>query len=505
MSRRALLLYPYQLYSIDLLPKDVDEVVLVEEPLLFGTDYQHRMYIHKQKLVFFRATMRRYMKEELWPAGFEVDYIEEGHINETEDVVEKLKEFSEVLMFELNDDILARRLMTAIEDHPEGPEVTILRNPNFFLSVEDCNSYFKSNEDKGFMDFYQWQRERFNILINPTTYKPLEGKWGVETKSKKLPKNAHPPTFRVFGSNEFVDEARKYVDKNFPDNPGSTTDFPWPTSRKEALEWLDEFLDNRLEKYGDYLDSIEESVPWMYHSAISPVLNNGFLQPYEIVDRTLLAAEQNKLSPQTIEPFIRNIVGWREYIRALYRKQNAKLRTANSYGHSRRMTHDWYNGTTGLAPVDHAINKVKARSYTHESERNSLLGSVMFMCEFHPGEIYRWYMEMFIDAYDWMVVPYVYGLSQDAAGLSDAHPGIDDSEYILSVSHYEKGEWSDVWDGLYYRAVEKHKERFKKNPGMKNSVKKLALLNENRRRIIGYRAKDFLKAKTITQDHPIKP
>jgi deoxyribodipyrimidine photolyase-related protein len=500
MSKNALLLYPNQLFAVEELPKDVDEVVLVEEPLVFGTDQQHIMYMHKQKLVFLRATMRRYMDETLWPAGYKVDYIEFSHLTETEDIVEKLKEFDHVSIFEIDDDVLNRRLMSAIDSHPEAPDVTIIPSPNFYLSVEDCNKFFSNKNKSSYQNFYQWQRERFNILIDPKTYKPLEGKWNIEIKSKRLPVDHTPPSFQVFGSNEFVGEAVEYVNNHFPDNPGSVTDFPWPTNHSEAIAWLQEFLEHRLEEYAVYHDAIDGKMPWMYHSGISPLINCGLLQPAEVVNATIEYAQKQSMTASIIEPFVQNIIGRREYARALYRKYHVNLRTSNTYNHSRRMTHDWYSGTTGILPVDEVINKVKARSYTHQSERIMVLGNIMFLCEFHPDDVYRWFMEMLIDSYDWMVVPNIYGISQGALGSAETKPEISSSNFILSMSHYEKGDWSDVWDGLYWRCIEKYRNQFSKNKSMSIAVKQLDRLDENRKRIISYRAEDFLKTKTILDD-----
>ncbi len=499
MSKSAVLLYPNQLFHVDYLPRDVDEVILVEEPLMFGTDSQHRMYVHKQKLVFLRATMRRYTEQTLWPAGYKVDYIEHTHLTETEDIVEKLKDYDHISLFEIDDDIISRRLFSAIEAHPERPEITVVNNPNFYVSSADCRKFFEDKQHTRFADFYQWQRERFNIMIDQKTYKPLEGSWVLDTKKpKKLPASSKPPSFQIFGANNYVAEAIDYVNTQFPENPGSVTDFPWPTSHGEAEAWFLEFLQHRLEKYAMYEHAIDGDMPWMYHSAISPMLNCGLLQPQTVVDTAVNYAESKSIAPEVLEPFIRNIVGWREYVRAVYKKRHVTLRTANKYNHTRRMTHDWYSGTTGIQPVDDIIRKVHTRAYTHQAERIMVLGNIMFLCEFHPDEIYRWFMEMFIDSYDWTVVPNVYGLSQNAAGMDTSQPGISSSNYILSLSHYERGEWSDIWDGLYWRCVEKNKELFAKNPGMSRSVKQLERMNKNRKRIIGYRADDFLNAMTVT-------
>lgn len=499
----ALLLYPNQLYPVSELPADIDEVVLVEEPLFFGTDDQYKLLVHKQKLVVYRAAMRRYIEEELWPAGFKVDYIEFHQLQTSADIVEKLKQFDHVHIFEFSDDVLSRRLVDAIKSHPEAPEMSVLSSSNFFISHQESDQYFSKPGSGDFLKFYQWQRERFNILINPETYKPLEGKWGVVPKNRqRVPKDAPLPSFQVFGSNDFMTEAAEYVQKYFPENPGSIQDIPWPTNRQEANTWLQEFIAGRLKGYDLYAEAIDGQAPWLHHSAIGPMLNMGLLQASDVIAAVTNEHVVSEVPIEDIESFVRNILGHREYARGVYRKKHVEIRTANSFQNNRRMTSDWYLGTTGLPPVDDVIRKVQARAYTHQVERSMILGNIMFLCEFHPDEVYRWFCEMFLDTYDWNAVPEVYGLSQgaafDARGMG---PLISSSNYILNMSHYEKGEWCNIWDGLYWRAVEKHAEKFAKHPTLKIAVKQHARIDANRRRIMGYRAEDFLKTKTSQGQH----
>ncbi len=496
--KNILLLYPYQLFNVDELPGDAEQVILVEEPLLFGTDQQYPMFMHRQKLVFMRAAMQRYAKEVLWPAGYEVDYVEYHHMNETGDIVNKLSGAETVMYFDPTDDVLGRRLKSAIEGLSNKPTVHILESPNFFLKREEVESFFANKSKSFFTTFYQWQRERFNILINPDTYKPVGGKLSFDTENRKrLPKNHHLPSFQVYGSNEYVKEAKEYVAHHFPENPGSIEDFPWPTNHEEASDWLDEFLEHRLDNFGPYEDAIDGSAPWVYHSALSPVINAGLLSPREVVQRAMERHEKKEVPIASLEGFIRQVLGWREYIRGMYLKQHVSMRTGNTFAHNRRLTADWYNGTTGIPPVDDVINKVKTRSYAHHIERLMVVGNIMFLSEIHPDDVYRWFMEMFIDAYDWVMVPNVYGMSQYADGGSMVtKPYVSSSNYILKMSHYEKGEWCNVWDGLYWRFIEKNQERFKRNPRMSMMVQQLDRLSEERRRVIGYRADDFLNAKT---------
>ena len=145
------------------------------------------------------------------------------------------------------------------------------------------------------------------------------------------------------------------------------------------------------------------------------------------------------------------------------------------------------------------LKKTLTRGYAHHIERLMMVGNIMFLCDFHPDDVYRWFMEMYIDAYDWVMVPNVYGMSQYSDGGSmTTKPYVSSSNYILKMSHYEKDDWCDIWDGLYWRFIEKNQERFKKNPRMSMMVAQLNKLSRDRKRIIGYRADDFLKEKTST-------
>jgi len=441
MAKNALLLYPNQLFAVEFFTERCGRNCTCRRTFIVWrrratqnvcSQTEVNIYACVYALLYGRRTM----------AGpvIEVDYIEFHHLTESGDIVEKLKQFDEVEVFEVNDDVLSRRLLTAIEAHPEGPEVQIIKSPNFYLSVQDCNNFFANKKKSSFLDFYQWQRERFNILIDQKTYKPLEGKWNHKTNtSKRLPKNHTLPSFQVYGSNDFVSEATDYVNKNFPDNPGLTDDFPWPTSRQEANAWLQEFLKHRLEKYGNYIDAIDGEAPWLYHSGISLLLNAGLLHPQTVVDSAISYSKKENIPTSDVEVFVRQIVGWREYSRALYQKYHVVLRTANTYQHNRRMTNDWYMGTTGLPPVDDVVRKVQDRSYTHNAERLMILGNIMFLCEFHPDDVYRWFMEMFIDSHEWVTLPNVYGFSQGAPTIPGNGPTISNSSSIISMSHYEKG------------------------------------------------------------------
>jgi deoxyribodipyrimidine photolyase-related protein len=491
----ALILLPNQLFNPDFFPV-VDVVIVVEEPLLFGTDTQFPLPLHKQKLVLHRASMRQYIEEVLWTRDINVEYMELESVEFTAQPLVRAQHLGAelVYMFDPTDHAIEQRYKKALETEIKTPfELRIEPSPSFMLRRGEVQEYFGAKTNHKFADFYQWQRERFNILIDEN-YKPEGGKWSYDIENRKsLPKGHVVPGFASFGANSYVEDAKKWVEKNFKDNPGSVESFFWPTNHADAKAWLQDFIKTRLTDFGPYEDAIDGAAVLQYHSGISAPLNIGLLTPSEVIEAVI---EHHKKSPvplPSLEGFIRQVIGWREYVRGLYVTQQVSMRNANELGHSRNLGPAWWSAETGIPPLDDVISKVQAHAYAHHIERLMIVGNLMLLCETKPTEVYRWYMSLFIDAYDWVMVPNVYAMSQFSdLGSMVTKPYISGSNYILNMSHYEKGDWCDIWDGLFWDFVEKHSSLLAKNPRTSMMVKQLGKINPDRRRIIAYRAQDFL-------------
>lgn len=494
--KSAHLVYPHQLFKKEFLPEGITHIFLIEDPLYFGTDLKYPTFFHRQKLILHRASMRRYIEEVLWPGGYDVEYVSFSDISDSGDILQKLRGFDSATVFDVVDDVLQRRLQSALRSVPEAPVLQILDTPNFYLKQSEVAEYFGGSKKPAFSTFYQWQRERWNILIGDD-YKPVGGKWSFEESKKRLPEGEPVPTFEVFGSNKYVEEARDYVRKNFPNNPGNDTDFCWPTNHDEAEAWLHAFLKDRLEHFDPYAEAIDGQAPWAYHSGIAPSLNIGLLTPAEVVQAALHVHDKKAVPLPSLERFVQQILGWREYVRGTYQTHHVSLRSANAFGNKRKLTQDWYQGTTGIPPIDDVIKKVLARGYATPVERLMVLGNAMLLSEIDPQDVCNWFMEMMVDSYDWVLVPNVFAISQFADGGSVVTtPKCTNSDYILQMSYYQKDDWSDVWDGLYWNFIEKHRSMFTHNTHMKTVLTELDHMNEDRKRIIGYRAADFLNSKT---------
>lgn len=493
----ALLLYPHQLFSVEHLPA-VDLVYVIEEPLYFGTDTEYPVAFHKQKLILHRASMRRYVEEQLWSNNIDVEYLELADMQHSGEVLSHAQKAGAklVYMFDACDYLLEKRLQDALGSNVEAPfELRVLPSPDFLLRKGEIEEFFADKKNHSFAPFYQWQRERFNILIDKK-YKPVGGKWSYDADNRqKLPADVQVPGFASFGGNDYVKEATQWVEKRFPNNPGATNAFMWPTNHAEATAWLHDFIQHRLELFGPYEDAIDGQAMLLFHSGISAPLNCGLLTPQQVVQAVLEHHQKTPVALASLEGFIRQVIGWREYIRGIYVTQGSEMRSQNALGKQRRLSAAWWDGTTGLPPVDDVIAKVQQHAYAHHIERLMILGNSMLLCEIHPDEVYKWFMSMFIDAYDWVMVPNVYGMSQFSdLGSMVTKPYISGSNYIFNMSHYQKDDWCDVWDGLFWGFVQQHKELLAKNPRTSMMVKNLQRLNEDRKRIIHYRAQDFLNS-----------
>jgi deoxyribodipyrimidine photolyase-related protein len=253
-------------------------------------------------------------------------------------------------------------------------------------------------------------------------------------------------------------------------------------------------LQNRFEKFGIYEDAIVANESVLHHSVLSPMLNIGLLVPQQIIHRTIEISTKKQIPLNSLEGFIRQIMGWREFIKIVYEREGIKQRTKNYWNFKRKIPKSFWEGTTGIAPIDITIKKILANGYCHHIERLMVLGNFMLLCEFDPDEVYQWFMEMFIDAYDWVMVPNVYGMTQFAdGGLMTTKPYISGSNYLMKMSDYEKGEWQQVWDGLFWRFMHEHRSFFLSNPRIGMLVHTFDKMSDEKKQVHLSFANQFLQ------------
>ncbi len=249
---------------------------------------------------------------------------------------------------------------------------------------------------------------------------------------------------------------------------------------------MKQFFAVRFEKFGDYEDAILKQESILFHSQLTPYLNTGLLTPEQVLTAALVAGDEYDIPLNSLEGFIRQIIGWREFMKAVYEREGAKQRTANYWKFTRKIPASFYDGTTGIEPFDDVIRKVLRTGYLHHIERLMIAGNFMLLCEIDPDDVYKWFMELFIDAYDWVMVPNVYAMSQFAdGGLITTKPYISGSNYIIKMSDYKKGEWADIWDALFWRFMDKNRGFFSQNPRLGMLVRSFDKMpSEKRARLI---------------------
>lgn len=446
--------------------KKVSTRILLFEDSLFFADKQYPLSFHKQKLAYHRATMDAYQKS-LLEKGWVVERISFKRPQITvKSLCQKLARqgATQILCAELNDFMVKKRLSSA--SAAAGLEFAEIDGPGFLNSVAQ-NTAFRATKKRWFMaDFYQWQRKRLDILIDDN--KPRGGQWSLDAENrKKLPRQdlARLPVMPAVRRTAVIKKAIDSIERDFPENPGSLATWIYPTTHKAADQWLQVFLEERFDKFGAYEDAIAADENWLYHSVLTPMLNTGLLTPQQILDKAMLAADEYQTPLNSVEGFVRQIIGWREFMRATYHDLGVGMRTSNYWQHKRPIPKAFYTASTGIDPVDNTINRVLQTGYCHHIERLMVLGGFMFLCEIHPDHIYQWFMEMFIDSYDWVMVPNVYAMSQHADGGSiTTKPYFSGSNYIIKMSHYKRGDWSEIWDALFWRWIAKNAEQLKGNP-----------------------------------------
>jgi deoxyribodipyrimidine photolyase-related protein len=478
-----------QLFPPDYLPAATEMPVFMAEDMGLCTYERH----HQQKIVLFFAAMRAYA-EELREAGFSVCYVTLDKDN-SETYEEKLTKALKkngatgIRHFEIEDKAMEQRLARLAED--QGLDREEIPSPMFTCS-RDRFAAFAAGESRLLMgDFYREQRQRLGILVDDDGA-PTGGQWSFDADNrKKLPRRLTPPDVPWVEPDDRVAGVIDVVAETFAAHPGSAREFRWPTTRRQARAWLDDFIEHRLADFGPYEDALTTRSDTVFHSLLSPYLNIGLLTPREVIDAAL--EREDDIPLQSLEGFVRQIIGWREFIRGIYRQFGETQEASNFWGHERKLAQAWYEGTTGIPPLDDTIETARRLGWTHHIPRLMVVGNLMTLCEIRPASAHRWFMEMFIDSSEWVMGPNVYGMALFSdGGIFATKPYVCGSNYLRKMSDYPKGEWCEVVDGLYWRFIDRHRDFFGKNPRLALMPRALDRLDDERRERIFAAAETFL-------------
>lgn len=457
---------------------------------------------HKQKIVLFLAAMRGHA-DELRARGFKLDYVRLTDAEAGLSYEQKLErsitkhKCDGLVTFEIEDRIFEERIKRFADQ--AGVHLTFLPSPMFLTPRDEFADYLEGVSKPFMASFYRWQRRRLGVLVREDG-EPVGDRWSFDDENrKKLPKGVMIPDRDWVKCTQHVDEIARVVNERFPDHAGSTKDFWLPTTRRQTLRWYRHFLEHYFARFGDYEDALSGRDPFLFHSVLSPMLNMGLVTPDEVLDRALKSADEHSVPLNSLEGLVRQVIGWREFIRGIDRHFGSEQEQTNHWGHHRLLTPHWYDGTTGLTPLDDVIHKVNQYGWAHHIERLMVLGNLMLLCEIEPRQAYQWFMEMFVDSSDWVMGPNVYGMGLFSdGGIFATKPYICGSNYILKMSDYSRGPWCDVMDGLYWRFIGKHNDAFAKNPRMSMMARAYDRLKTDHRKRILDAAEAFIERVTAS-------
>ena len=496
-SKDLLVLLGNQLFPIDEIKKlDTNQIFMAEDYNLCTYEKHHKL-----KILMFLCAMRE-KRDELIKNHFNVFYSEISDKDFLISYEEKLKKYiiknkiNHIKFFEIEDKFFENRMK--VFSKVNNLEITFYQSPMFLETREEFTKYANEKNTLSHANFYKSIRKKLNILIDKNQM-PIGGKWSFDEENrKKIPKNIQLPEKFKNSKSKYVKEITGLINDNFSEHPGAISEVWMPLTRQQALINLDNFISQKFENFGSYEDAILIEDNFLFHSALSPSLNLGLITPKEIINTIIKYIDDNEIPLNSIEGFIRQIIGWREFIRGVYQVKSDQQEKGNFFNFSNKVSNSWYSGTTGIPPLDDAINFSNLYGYTHHINRLMIISNIMTLSEINPKEVYKWFMEMFVDSSDWVMVPNVYGMGTYAdGGIFSTKPYICGSNYILKMSNYKKGDWCDIVDGLYWRFVDKHLDKVKNNHRLSFMKKTLEKMNIERKEMIFKKAEDFIKKNTI--------
>lgn len=491
MSQRGLLvLFGDQLFDHGLFPERPGTVLMVEDEALC-----RRYAFHKLKLAFVLSAMRGHA-DALRSAGLEVRYhtLDDGMSwrRALEEVIRE-RQPARLWHFEVESAALRQELNEAAEQARVRRECW--RTPKFLNPLDDFDEFLGSHDPPRMAAYYQWQRRRHDILMDDDG-SPTGGRWSFDGSNReRLPKGLEPQApCRPRGS-AHVESVKALVGERFARHPGSLDHFWLPTTSGEANDWLEQFLERRLHDFGRYEDALTRRTDFVFHSGLSPLLNVGLLTPQHVVERILEYGRAHRVPLNSTEGIVRQIIGWREFVRGVHHRFGASMRSRNVWGAERRLAPSWYRGETGIEPLDHVIGKTGRLGWAHHIERLMVAANLMNLAGIRPPDVYRWFMEMYVDAYDWVMVPNVFGMGLTSdGGIFSTKPYICASNYVLKMGDFPRGDWCAVMDGLFWRFVARNQAALKKNP-------RLAAMAANLPRVTRRRPEIFTLAEAFIERH----
>ena len=479
--------------------RDTDEFIMIE-----SSNEAQYVWSHKAKVALFLAAMRHFAIE-LEEQQYPLTYIKESTLSIVEVLSEQLKKkgVKRLVCTEPGE----WRLKIAIEQLAQDLNIDLdMREDNhFYCSHQEFLTWATGKKELRLEYFYRLMRKTHHILVDANG-DPEGGQWNFDQDNRKPYPKKGPGIIDApssFFPDEITQEVIAYVVKTYPDHPGSLENFNWPVTRKQALEALDYFVEYRLRNFGIFQDAMWTDTPFGWHSILSSSLNLKLLNPREVVNAVLVAWKKYSLDLSDVEGFIRQILGWREFVRGMYYLDMPKMAQDNFYEHKRKLPAWYWTGQTKMTCMQDAIGQTLQYGYAHHIQRLMVTGNFALLAEILPSEVCDWYLAIYVDAIEWVELPNTAGMALFAnGGRFTSKPYIASGAYIKRMSNYcssckykpdvRFGESACPITTLYWNFLIKHRDQFEASPRTRLMTANLKRISDDDQKEITLHAKQIL-------------
>ena len=470
-----------------------NDVVYVFAELRQETDYVRH---HAQKVVAFFAAMKAF-SDELESAGHRTLYLDLDHTQDDVDLPALLQRlFTEwgVSRFEylLPDEYRLRRQLAEFSEKLDM-ETAALDTEHFLLPFDVLGEWFDAGKKTRMEHFYRRMRRHLDILIDDQG-QPVGERWNFDTENrKKLPSSQSiPPVLRL---NNPTEPIRARIERHGIQTIGNfQDDLQWPVNASQARRVMNHFIEHCLPDFGRFQDALSTRDPWLFHSRLSFALNAKILSPRELVDSVMAAwqRDRQRYPLASIEGFIRQVIGWREFMRGIYWTYMPGYATRNHLGSKRKLPRFFWDGKTDMACMAHAIGQSLDHAYAHHIQRLMVTGNFALLAGIDPDEVDAWYLGIYIDAVEWVEMPNTRGMSQFAdGGVIASKPYCSSGNYINKMSDYcaqcsyrvkdKTGQQACPFNSLYWHFMIRHRDELSRNPRIGMIYRSWDRMNEEHR------------------------
>ena len=503
MKLRLILGDQLSLSLTSLIDATADDMLLMCEVKQEATYVKH----HKKKIAFLFSAMRHFAKD-LSSQGHNVHYVKYDDPKNTGSLLGEVSRIA--AQFDISEVIVTApaeyRLQVEFARWSEvlNLPVTIREDDRFLCTPAEFASWAAGRKQLRMEHFYRDLRRKFSILMDLDN--PIGGKWNFDAENRKPPATRLdvPDTFRV-PPDAMTQEVLTLVETHFSDHFGDLLPFHFAVTRDQALEALDAFISKRLSLFGDYQDAMIQDEPWMYHSHIGLYLNCGLLNPLECIERAEAAYHQGTAPLNAVEGFIRQILGWREYVRGIYWLKMPEYKSLNFLDAKRPLPDFYWTADTQMNCMRQCISETKQNAYAHHIQRLMVLGNFALITGLDPDDVNNWYLLVYADAYEWVELPNVTGMVLFAdGGQLASKPYAASGSYINKMSNYcgscrykpavKNGPNACPFNYLYWDFIDRSAPKLRGNPRMGFMYKTLDRMSDEKRRAIKDDARRFFKA-----------